>query len=804
MNDYRQLAVRYLKQNRKRTIITIAGTAFMVMILFTVLNLAWGALLAHRDSIREEKDYEIVLFTESQEQIEQIIADERIKSAYVGTFYDKWEDAYYYNALYINVNNPYRINKLSEDFEQRYGVESDIHDELAWTYIQGSEGSEIVVLIFFTMLVVYIMTIFGVGIIRNSIQLSMLENIKDYGNMRCIGVSNSQLRTIIFLQGFLVETIGILLGSVIGTLCSLAISILCKQALDMSVYGGFHMLPFLLVYGAYLFDLHFSMMDNAKLVTRMTPVSAIRGEYRIRKEKIKIRDRNIFKKMLGVDGDYAYKNVLRNPGRFWRTVGALAFGAAALMMVMGTESSIIQFKKEQLKSYKYYQFFFSNDLGVDETIDQVESTLPSIELLEKFSKSREVSEVKQQYGITALTTGPDILGAHFTEEYKTQVHEGRYHWELYEKYTKKAEEQPDDIGLLSTKMCHSVMCYGYEDADLKRYQSALEEGTVDLSDHGVILVNGAKLMDTDYSGEYEIKKVTLTDYKVGDTIELINFAELNRRMVEETERLSEEYAGIEDEELLSEMRLKEGIALRTIMQEMTEQGNTTTYTIEGIVSDDVNIYHSQYMELYPIRLIMKMDSWEELSGLDETRPTGMLYHFEEYPESIMFFNAVSEWISLWINDEEECASVSQFIELYYEMQIMEGVIIFGGVVAGVILIMVILNLVNTMASSLHLRRKEFAQLRVIGVSRKHLIRMVLLEGIITAMIANVIGILLGILLLLVLSPTIQYMTGIEFHFPWMAVVIAILSTTAILCGAIYVPLRTLPDDMASDLKSGGD
>ena len=125
MNDYRQLAVRYLKQNRKRTIITIAGTAFMVMILFTVLNLAWGALLAHRDSIREEKDYEIVLFTESQEQIEQIIADERIKSAYVGTFYDKWEDAYYYNALYINVNNPYRINKLSEDFEQRYGVESD-------------------------------------------------------------------------------------------------------------------------------------------------------------------------------------------------------------------------------------------------------------------------------------------------------------------------------------------------------------------------------------------------------------------------------------------------------------------------------------------------------------------------------------------------------------------------------------------------------------------------------------------------------------------------------------------------------
>ena len=37
MNDYRQLAVRYLKQNKKRTIITIAGTAFMVMILFVVV-----------------------------------------------------------------------------------------------------------------------------------------------------------------------------------------------------------------------------------------------------------------------------------------------------------------------------------------------------------------------------------------------------------------------------------------------------------------------------------------------------------------------------------------------------------------------------------------------------------------------------------------------------------------------------------------------------------------------------------------------------------------------------------------------
>ena len=51
-----------------------------------------------------------------------------------------------------------------------------------------------------------------------------------------------------------------------------------------------------------------------------------------------------------------------------------------------------------------------------------------------------------------------------------------------------------------------------------------------------------------------------------------------------------------------------------------------------------------------------------------------------------------------------------------------------------------LNVVNTTASDLYLRRREFAQLRVLGMSKKKLVFTVMLESIIVAVISGVIGV----------------------------------------------------------------
>ena len=141
MDNYKQLALRYLKLNKNRSIITVIGTAITVTVLFALLNLGWSAVLNLRSNIRQEQDYEVVFMTETKEQIDAIIQDDRVKSASVGSYYyyDYDNSVTYDNALYVNFNNPYNMDKLAKEFENMTGVEFDYNGVLAATYLQGGE-----------------------------------------------------------------------------------------------------------------------------------------------------------------------------------------------------------------------------------------------------------------------------------------------------------------------------------------------------------------------------------------------------------------------------------------------------------------------------------------------------------------------------------------------------------------------------------------------------------------------------------------------------------------------------------------
>ena len=56
MNDYRQLAIRYLKNNKKRTFLTILGAALSTMILFAFLNSMMSLYVTHEESLKKMPD----------------------------------------------------------------------------------------------------------------------------------------------------------------------------------------------------------------------------------------------------------------------------------------------------------------------------------------------------------------------------------------------------------------------------------------------------------------------------------------------------------------------------------------------------------------------------------------------------------------------------------------------------------------------------------------------------------------------------------------------------------------------------
>ena len=134
-----------------------------------------------------------------------------------------------------------------------------------------------------------------------------LEQIKDYVILRCIGATKGQLSSFIYLMGGVLEGTGMVLGILLGYISSKIIVHFIYVKSEM------HVLPIFFIAIAFLGDLYFVMQENCKTVNKMTPVSAVRGEFRIKKEKIKARGKGIFGRLLGVEGEYAYKNIYDFP-----------------------------------------------------------------------------------------------------------------------------------------------------------------------------------------------------------------------------------------------------------------------------------------------------------------------------------------------------------------------------------------------------------------------------------------------------------------------------------------------------------
>ena len=109
------------------------------------------------------------------------------------------------------------------------------------------------------------------------------------------------------------------------------------------------------------------------------------------------------------------------------------------------------------------------------------------------------------------------------------------------------------------------------------------------------------------------------------------------------------------------------------------------------------------------------------------------------------------------------------------------------------------NIINSTAGNLQMRRKEFAQLRVMGMSRKRLMKTVMLEGVMVVVTANIIGDILGSLIYRGLYSYMNMIVELRFTLSYGSMLVALLVSCLLIFGSIYVPLRRLPKGMAEDL-----
>ncbi len=782
LGDYKELAVKYLRLNRGRSIVTIIGVMITVMLLYGGLNLAYSYLLHTREEVRQESDYDFVVMAESRAQADQIIADELIDKAYMGKYeYIDWETflassaplekKLYSNAVYATCKNPYLMTKYMNDIKARYCVNAELNEDLAPYYFQGDEdaGSGFVALVIAIILVAYIFAIFAVGIIRNTVQMFLMEQVRDYGILRCVGATKGQLRRIIYLMGAILELTGIGCGIVLGGLTTTIMGIF------MGVKSGYHVIPAIPVLICYLGDLYFVMQENAKVITGMSPISAVRGEFRIKKTRIRIRGKGILGTIFGMEGEYARKSVLRNRKRYVKTVASLSVSISALVAVMSIAGGMDQAVSYADRRYGPYPVFLYDNASPIQSIEEVESKLPDAERLQRLSDKKYVTAARKVYESEAYVADIQGLCSRYTDDYLNKAYSGNWLKSKMEKFNID-KDAPDNILLASVRF------RGLDDEGIKELEKYLVAGTVQVDENGIVVLSGESVRSErtvlNENAEYEVlEHIWATDFKVGDTINIVD----TRLLYSETQK------AIKKADSENEIQIAKGVYDRLVAE-----GHYRSYKVEGIldmgdmVDDDASIL-----------FYTTLDNYMAETGYTENQISGMEYEIDSSKVSNSELNdIISVMYTEYDSDWNDAYMYIDLLRTIGSLKSFNKVIM---VIAAFVFSLGAVNMINATAGNLHMRRKEFAQLRVIGMSRKRLIKTVLLEGIMAVVMSNIIGTVIGTGIYYGEYYFLRLLINLKFAPSIPAILIGCVMSAVLVFGSIYVPIRKLPQSMAEDL-----
>ncbi|MCR5743983.1 MAG: ABC transporter permease [Lachnospiraceae bacterium] len=820
MKSYRSLAFRYLKLNIKRTVLTILGIGLLVMVLFAAVNLFENYFLDTRRDVREMAGYDVMVYADSMEKAEAIAKDKDVQLYRIFTLggEDTTEIQEYNGNIYyiiflkedkevsvngeagdivmtITVKRPYHMDEIAKRISEEYGVRAKYDEDVAALYLipyanedEGTFYLMLAVVLGTMVLAMYVYAVFSVGIVSNSISLSITEQIRDYGNLRCIGATRKEIKHIVFWQAFIIEELGILLGIVLGQILSVVLGP------ELGVSSAFHLLPIIPIEVCYLFDLIFIVREGSKAAYKMSPVEAIRGNFRTVNERIKPRRSRILRMIFGFEGEYAYKNCRRKKGRFWKPVLALSVGIGGVIMM----AALLSYTLNEIyaRMDENGSFPVATTMYVDEWLLTEEKKAASKYIYSEEKAESIAKELKGEYTKVWETyiyiTEPE---KGFMNSYRSRITDGLDVNEVYE-----LNKEGCSNALKYMMLCRNYV-YSFDEATLKKLKNDLIEGTIDVSDKGIIMILGGEY--TTEEGEKEGYRTSTAG--LGDEITFVDptiYAERQKQNFEKYKKelgLSSE-KGVEntEEEVINEFALKYYCQWLS-MKELEAEGKTHTYVIEGIVKKGITGMGLGY--------ILPNDSYYSLTGVGEDDYNGYAYSL---PKILYYRQDTLEGIMEKLNYEYQPSSTSEGVFYNSDTMYLETLIsmlTIRNIIAGIAAVLVIvfsvncMNIINTAASSIYTRRHEFAQLRAVGVSVRQLRKMVFLEGVIVFGLACVIGMVAGTGMFMVVKHyLIDEMYNATFTFPWVISLVMLLASFIVLIGAYYVPMLHMRRDLAGELN----
>lgn len=595
-------------------------------------------------------------------------------------------------------------------------------------------------------------------VIRNAFYISIVSRTKEFGLLKAIGSTSTQLKKMVLKEANIIAVVAIPFGLFFGTIAIIVIEKILKYLsgdsyLSIAVKFDWWIYVIAIVLG--IITTYFSALLPAREIKRLSAVEAIDNRKSIKKEKIKKKKFSIIEKFCGIRTIMAYRNIKRNKKRYIATV--LSLSVCMIMIIVF--ASYMKSAKNDMLGY--------TDAAMETHDISVQLYNEPQEKIKGFVKELQTLEDIKIYEIMGKSRGGfSIVGK--DKEIKGDVIAQN---KLENRYFKKD----------GYTMVQDVAIYPYilDDAMIEMLNKYVIDGEINKEymekNNGLILVSN--LEHSGYEEGAKDYKGTLYNHKVGDSIYL------NKTLEEEYEQVGE--GDIQKPKYTKENTVKYEVV--AIVKELPQNifadaefiidYNNFKNLAKGISEENADI--SDY----------SLKTEEVIVNLDDSLSK------EVYEETKKKINEIAEYYNIKLYDESK--SLQESLQFMKQIQFL----VYGFI--GVITLISCTNIFNTMSTNILFRKSEIAALRAIGMSKKEIRNMIIKEGLLYGGISAFYGVLIGTSINYLLYIKIKQGMNLEFVFNpnFDIIVVVVLLATLVGVLASLMPLRKIDKaTIIEDLK----
>ena len=281
--------------------------------------------------------------------------------------------------MYIALKKPFNcIESFKEmigvDFSQRGEMDwnsnstynySINYNLLNWESIELSDLASMIIALFIVITVIVMIT--SIYCIKNAFAISLTEKIRMYGMLSSVGATKKQIKKSVVQEGMILSLIGIPIGILVGTILVYILSIIVSSIIDgaINIKIVFNM-PIVAIIIATILSfatIYLSCLSAARKARKVTPLEAIRSTNEIKIKRKKLKSPKFIKKIFGMGGVIAYKNLKHSKKKYKTTVVSIAIS----VFIFIATSTLITYAFEAMGGfYEDYDFnvnvsTYSND-----------------------------------------------------------------------------------------------------------------------------------------------------------------------------------------------------------------------------------------------------------------------------------------------------------------------------------------------------------------------------------------------------------------------------------------------------------